>query len=133
MVGVPVISVLAGVFPSLDLLGIEPLGAAELGELGLVHGGALEDGVELVSRGPALGGVIFLGHDGALIAGFATPIVEGGGTDAFFSSEGRDRDAGAKLGDDGVFSFLWVMFHFGELAPPAALVGKPPDAAGGAN
>jgi len=35
-------------------------------------------------------------------------------------------------GDDSVFTFLGVVYHEA-LAPPAALVGKPPVAAGGVN
>jgi len=104
----------------------------EFGEFCVVHGGGLEDGVEFVGGIPSVRGAIACGHEDTLFAGLAPPSVEGGQADAFLFGEFWKRGMIGHLGDDGVFAFFWVVFHEA-LAPPAALVGKPPVAAGGAN
>lgn len=129
---VPVVGVLTGGLPALDLFGVEAVGSAELGDLGLVHGGGLQNGVEFVGGVPAVRGVVTRGHEDALFAGLTPPSVEGGQADAFLLGELWKRGMVSHLGNDGVLTFFWVVFHEA-LAPPAALVGKPPVAAGGAN
>lgn len=78
---IPVVGVLTGAFPSLDLLGVETLGATKFGEFRVVHGGGLEDGVEFVGGAPPVRGVVAGGHEDALFAGLTTPSVEGGQAD----------------------------------------------------
>lgn len=129
---IPAVGVLTGASPALDLFGVEALGAAELGKLRVVHGGGLKNGVEFVGRVPPVRGVVAGGHEGALLTGLATPSVEGGQADPLLFGEFWKRGVIGHLGDDRVFAFFRVVFH-DALAPPAALVGKPPVAAGGAN
>ena len=129
---IPVVGVLTGGFPALNLFGVEALGAAKFGEFCVVHGGGLEDGVEFFGGAPPVRGVVACGHEDALLTGFTTPSVEGGQADALLFGKIWKRGMIRHLGDDGVFAFFRVVFHEA-LAPPAALVGKPPVAAGGAN
>src|SRR3954447_12500108 len=72
----PVIRLLTGGPPGLDLLSVEATLAAVGGEIGLVHGGGLEDGGELVARGPTLGTRVSIGQELPLAAGFPAPRVQ---------------------------------------------------------
>src|SRR5215208_4432476 len=72
----PVVGLLAGGPPSLDLLGVEASLAAVGGEIGLVQGGGLEDGRELVARRPTIRAGVGIGQEPPLAAGIAAPDVQ---------------------------------------------------------
>src|SRR4051812_11042460 len=59
----PVVGLLAGGPPGLDLLGVEPSLAAIGGEIGLVQGGGLEDGRELIARRPPIRAGVGIGQE----------------------------------------------------------------------
>src|SRR4051794_39730597 len=71
----PVVGLLAGGPPGLDLLGIEIPLAAVGGKIGLVQGGGLEDGRELVARRPTLRAGVGIGQEPPLAASLAAPTI----------------------------------------------------------
>src|SRR5215203_592177 len=72
----PVVGLLAGGPPGLDLLGVEASLAAVGREIGLVQGGGLEDGRELVARRPTIRASVGIGQEPPLAAGIAAPDVQ---------------------------------------------------------
>ena len=74
--GRPVVGVLAGATPGLDLLGVQAALAAVLAELHFVRRGRLVHRGELVPRAPPLGAGGTVGQQPALVLRVTTPVVK---------------------------------------------------------